>query len=173
MISGSVSLRPQPRRGLIFIYEPSRPLAPTIVKNSTSSARRRSTPPSSRSPPCCSSPPRPAPSPATSRAARCANTERRDGVRNRQRSRVRAATGLRPPPQAAEGRGRGQRYLEPYRPHRLASAGRWGCLFCAIAVAPSSPTCFVQGIKFLKPSMLVTRPPPASRKANPAASPTP
>jgi phosphate transport system permease protein len=33
MISGSVGWSPNPADGLIFIYEPSRPLAPTIVKN--------------------------------------------------------------------------------------------------------------------------------------------
>jgi phosphate transport system permease protein len=33
MISGSVGFSPNPADGLIFIYEPSRPLAPTIVKN--------------------------------------------------------------------------------------------------------------------------------------------
>ncbi|HEY4591561.1 MAG TPA: ABC transporter permease subunit [Thermoanaerobaculia bacterium] len=33
MISGSVAFSPNPADGLIFIYEPSRPLAPTIVKN--------------------------------------------------------------------------------------------------------------------------------------------
>jgi len=33
MISGSVGFSPNPADGLIFVYEPSRPLAPTIVKN--------------------------------------------------------------------------------------------------------------------------------------------
>ncbi|HWW66740.1 MAG TPA: ABC transporter permease subunit [Solirubrobacterales bacterium] len=33
MISGSVGFSPNPADGLIFFYEPSRPLAPTIVKN--------------------------------------------------------------------------------------------------------------------------------------------
>ena len=33
MLSGSVSFAPNPADGLIFIYEPSRPLGPTIVKN--------------------------------------------------------------------------------------------------------------------------------------------
>jgi phosphate transport system permease protein len=33
MISGSVGFSPNPADGLIFLYEPSRPLAPTIVKN--------------------------------------------------------------------------------------------------------------------------------------------
>ncbi len=33
MISGSVGFAPNPIDGLIFIFEPSRPLAPTIVKN--------------------------------------------------------------------------------------------------------------------------------------------
>src|SRR6201989_1177444 len=33
MISGSTPFAPNPADGLIFIYEPSRPLAPTIVKN--------------------------------------------------------------------------------------------------------------------------------------------
>ena len=33
MVSGSVGFAPNPADGLIFIYEPSRPLAPTIVKN--------------------------------------------------------------------------------------------------------------------------------------------
>ncbi|MBN9622004.1 MAG: ABC transporter permease subunit, partial [Actinobacteria bacterium] len=33
MISGSTAFAPNPADGLIFIYEPSRPLAPTIVKN--------------------------------------------------------------------------------------------------------------------------------------------
>lgn len=33
MLSGSVGFAPNPADGLIFIYEPSRPLAPTIVKN--------------------------------------------------------------------------------------------------------------------------------------------
>jgi phosphate transport system permease protein len=33
MISGSVAFAPNPADGLIFIFEPSRPLAPTIVKN--------------------------------------------------------------------------------------------------------------------------------------------
>ncbi|HVO53184.1 MAG TPA: ABC transporter permease subunit [Solirubrobacterales bacterium] len=33
MISGSVGWSPNPADGLIFIYEPTRPLAPTIVKN--------------------------------------------------------------------------------------------------------------------------------------------
>jgi ABC-type phosphate transport system permease subunit len=33
MIYGSVGFAPNPADGLIFIYEPSRPLAPTIVKN--------------------------------------------------------------------------------------------------------------------------------------------
>jgi ABC-type phosphate transport system permease subunit len=33
MVSGSVGFSPNPADGLIFIYEPSRPLAPTIVKN--------------------------------------------------------------------------------------------------------------------------------------------
>ncbi|HEV2726715.1 MAG TPA: ABC transporter permease subunit [Solirubrobacterales bacterium] len=33
MISGSVGFAPNPADGLIFIYEPLRPLAPTIVKN--------------------------------------------------------------------------------------------------------------------------------------------
>ncbi len=33
MISGSVAFAPNPADGLIFLYEPSRPLAPTIVKN--------------------------------------------------------------------------------------------------------------------------------------------
>jgi phosphate transport system permease protein len=33
MISGSVAFSPNPADGLIFFYEPSRPLAPTIVKN--------------------------------------------------------------------------------------------------------------------------------------------
>jgi phosphate transport system permease protein len=33
MISGSVAFAPNPADGLIFIYEPSRPLAPTIVKS--------------------------------------------------------------------------------------------------------------------------------------------
>jgi phosphate transport system permease protein len=33
MISGSVGFAPNPADGVIFIYEPSRPLAPTIVKN--------------------------------------------------------------------------------------------------------------------------------------------
>jgi phosphate transport system permease protein len=33
MVSGSVAFAPNPADGLIFLYEPSRPLAPTIVKN--------------------------------------------------------------------------------------------------------------------------------------------
>jgi phosphate transport system permease protein len=33
MVSGSVAFAPNPADGAIFIYEPSRPLAPTIVKN--------------------------------------------------------------------------------------------------------------------------------------------
>jgi phosphate transport system permease protein len=33
MISGSVAFAPNPADGLLFVYEPSRPLAPTIVKN--------------------------------------------------------------------------------------------------------------------------------------------
>jgi len=33
MVSGSVAFSPNPADGLIFIFEPSRPLAPTIVKN--------------------------------------------------------------------------------------------------------------------------------------------
>ena len=33
MVSGSVAFAPNPADGLIFIYEPSRPLAPTIIKN--------------------------------------------------------------------------------------------------------------------------------------------
>lgn len=33
MISGSVGFAPNPADGAIFIFEPSRPLAPTIVKN--------------------------------------------------------------------------------------------------------------------------------------------
>jgi ABC-type phosphate transport system permease subunit len=33
MVTGSVGFAPNPADGLIFIYEPSRPLAPTIVKN--------------------------------------------------------------------------------------------------------------------------------------------
>ena len=33
MVSGSVGFAPNPADGLIFFYEPSRPLAPTIVKN--------------------------------------------------------------------------------------------------------------------------------------------
>jgi ABC-type phosphate transport system permease subunit len=33
MVSGSVGFSPNPADGLIFFYEPSRPLAPTIVKN--------------------------------------------------------------------------------------------------------------------------------------------
>jgi phosphate transport system permease protein len=33
MISGSVGFAPNPADGLIFIFEPSRPLAPTIIKN--------------------------------------------------------------------------------------------------------------------------------------------
>jgi ABC-type phosphate transport system permease subunit len=33
MVSGSVAFAPNPADGLIFIFEPSRPLAPTIVKN--------------------------------------------------------------------------------------------------------------------------------------------
>ncbi|MGE5408662.1 MAG: PstC family ABC transporter permease [Syntrophothermus sp.] len=33
MVSGSVGWAPNPADGLIFVYEPSRPLAPTIVKN--------------------------------------------------------------------------------------------------------------------------------------------
>ncbi|HEX5609623.1 MAG TPA: ABC transporter permease subunit [Solirubrobacterales bacterium] len=33
MLSGSVGFAPNPADGLIFIFEPSRPLAPTIVKN--------------------------------------------------------------------------------------------------------------------------------------------
>ncbi|MBS1885414.1 MAG: ABC transporter permease, partial [Actinobacteria bacterium] len=33
MISGSTAFAPNPADGLIFIYEPSRPLAPTIVKS--------------------------------------------------------------------------------------------------------------------------------------------
>src|SRR3954447_19830719 len=33
MISGSVAFAPNPADGLIFIFEPSRPLGPTIVKN--------------------------------------------------------------------------------------------------------------------------------------------
>ena len=33
MISGSTGFAPNPADGLIFIYEPSRPLAPTIVKS--------------------------------------------------------------------------------------------------------------------------------------------
>jgi len=33
MVSGSIAFAPNPADGLIFFYEPSRPLAPTIVKN--------------------------------------------------------------------------------------------------------------------------------------------
>jgi phosphate transport system permease protein len=33
MVSGSVAFAPNPADGLIFVFEPSRPLAPTIVKN--------------------------------------------------------------------------------------------------------------------------------------------
>jgi ABC-type phosphate transport system permease subunit len=33
MVSGSIAFAPNPADGLIFIFEPSRPLAPTIVKN--------------------------------------------------------------------------------------------------------------------------------------------
>jgi len=33
MVSGSIGFAPNPADGLIFFYEPSRPLAPTIVKN--------------------------------------------------------------------------------------------------------------------------------------------
>ncbi|HEX3174046.1 MAG TPA: ABC transporter permease subunit [Solirubrobacterales bacterium] len=33
MVSGSVAFAPNPADGMIFLYEPSRPLAPTIVKN--------------------------------------------------------------------------------------------------------------------------------------------
>jgi ABC-type phosphate transport system permease subunit len=33
MVSGSVGFAPNPADGLTFVYEPSRPLAPTIVKN--------------------------------------------------------------------------------------------------------------------------------------------
>src|SRR5215207_204175 len=33
MVSGSIAFAPNPADGLIFLYEPSRPLGPTIVKN--------------------------------------------------------------------------------------------------------------------------------------------
>ncbi len=33
MVSGSVAFAPNPADGLIFLYEPSRPFAPTIIKN--------------------------------------------------------------------------------------------------------------------------------------------
>jgi phosphate transport system permease protein len=33
MVSGSVAFSPNPADGLIFVYEPSRPLAPTIIKS--------------------------------------------------------------------------------------------------------------------------------------------
>ena len=33
MVSGSVGFAPNPADGLIFVYEPSRPLAPTIIKS--------------------------------------------------------------------------------------------------------------------------------------------
>ncbi len=33
MLSGSVGFAPNPLDGLIFFFEPSRPLAPTIIKN--------------------------------------------------------------------------------------------------------------------------------------------
>ena len=33
MVSGSVGFAPNPADGLIFLFEPSRPLAPTIIKN--------------------------------------------------------------------------------------------------------------------------------------------
>ena len=37
IIFGSTGFAPNPADGLIFIYEPSRPLAPTIVKSSSTS----------------------------------------------------------------------------------------------------------------------------------------
>ncbi len=58
MVSGSVGFAPNPADGFVFLYEPSRSLAPTIIKNIDSSARSRPRRRCSRSPRCCCSRPR-------------------------------------------------------------------------------------------------------------------
>ena len=135
MVSGSVGFAPNPADGLIFIYEPSRPLAPTIVKNIDQlelAAGQRDPVRDRRGAALLGR--ASSRSPAGSRGARCANTGRRLMERHR-----RDTAGLPPPaapppapPTKARSRAAPPGALRPHRPGDLLGAG---LLFCAIAVA--------------------------------------
>ncbi len=157
MVSGSVAFAPEPgRRPRSSSTSPRGRWRRRSSRTSTRSARSRPTRPSSRSPRSCSSRRRSSPSPAGSPAARCANTgPRPDGVidrhRRRRRSEPPADTPAAPPRAPVEGS------ATWHLSDRIGLAICWalGLLFCAIAVA-IVVYLFIQGIKFLKPSMLVT-----------------
>ena len=156
MISGSVGFAPNPADGLIFIYEPSRPLAPTIVKNID----------------LLGSPPANATLFAIAAVLLFSATlfsltgwvarrsmrkygERPDGALGRH------PAGAAPPAQAAQPaqapRARSRAAPPGALSDRIGLAICWalGLLFCAIAVA-IVVYLFVQGITYLRPSMLVT-----------------
>ena len=155
MISGSVGFAPNPADGLIFIYEPSRPLAPTIVKN----IDQLSSPPAN----------------ATLFAIAAvllfsAAFLSLTGWVARRSMRKYGARLMELPGRAAAGPAAAGRRTRPARARtRVEGSATWrltdriglaicwalGLLFCAIAVA-IVVYLFIQGITYLKPSMLVT-----------------
>ena len=183
MLSGSTAFAPNPVDGLIFIFEPSRPLAPTIVK----SVDQLSSPPAKATLFAIASfllfsaahllagrlgdaaVDEQVPGAMTRSRAhprRPAAAVRR--TRGRRPRRRRAARRQPPPTGAVEGSSTWS-LLD-----RLGLAFCWflGLLFCAIAAAIVIYL-LIKGIQYLKPSSWSPRPPRASPKANPVASPTP
>ncbi len=159
MISGSIAFAPNPADGLIFIYEPSRPLAPTIVKN----IDQLSSPPANAT--------------LFAIAAVLLFSAAFFSLRRLGRAPLDAQVrvclmdssladpaGVTEPPVAAPRSARAKAPTGAVEgsatwslSDRIGLAFCWalGLLFCAIAVA-IVVYLFIQGIKFLKPSMLVT-----------------
>ena len=156
MLSGSVGFAPNPADGLIFIYEPSRPLAPTIIKN----IDQLSSPPGSAT----------LFSIATvllfsaaffslSRLHRPpGDAQIRSGLMESSATLPPAKPPAQPPRHrraAKKGAVEGSATWSLVDRIGLAICWALGLLFCAIAVA-IVVYLFIQGIKFLKPAMLVT-----------------
>ena len=155
MVSGSVAFAPNPADGLIFIYEPSRPLAPTIVKNIDSLG----SPPVQRDP-------------LRDRggavdlggvllAGRLGGAAGDAQIRGDGLMESSVATPPPSPPPApapqkpAKGAVEGSATWQLSDRIGLAICWALGLLFCAIAVA-IIVYLLIQGLSYLKPSMLVT-----------------
>ena len=155
MVSGSVGFAPNPADGLIFFFEPSRPLAPTIIKN----IDELSSPPVERD--AVRDRRRAAVLGGDALARRLGGQAADEEVRGRRDGAHRAPARLRPgrrPPAQHRRRSSRQRRLAPRRPDRPRVL--LGARACSSARSRrrSSSTCWSRGSSTCSPELLDTPP---------------